>query len=109
MLILRRKREGSVTVFSAKVALALASCSRLQEKYGYLYQQLADHNACLSRAALFSLLNNICKVTDMLGECVAYGSHMVQISVDHCFVEVCLRADDNKRKVNEQSDLISCF
>lgn len=83
-----RKRDGNVSVFSAKVALTLASCSRLQDKYGYLYQQLADHNACLSRAALFSLLNNICKVTDMLGESVAYGSHMVQYSIDNCFIEV---------------------
>ncbi|XP_046627946.1 dystrophin-like isoform X1 [Neodiprion virginianus] len=85
--IFDKKREGSVSVFSAKVALTLASCSRLQDKYGYLYQQLADHNACLSRAALSSLLSNICKVTDMLGESVAYGSHMVQLGVDNCFVE----------------------
>ncbi|XP_012254992.2 dystrophin-like [Athalia rosae] len=85
--IFDKKRAGSVSVFSAKVALTLVSCSRLQGKYGYLYQQLADHNACLSRAALHSLLHNICQVTDMLGENVAYGSHMIQCSVDNCFLQ----------------------
>ncbi|XP_012271632.1 dystrobrevin-1 [Orussus abietinus] len=81
------KREGNVPVFSVKVALIVISSSRLQEKYGYLYQQLADHNACLSRAALKTLLTNICKITEMLGENAAYGNHMIQSSIDSCFGE----------------------
>lgn len=64
------------------------SCGKLQDKYEYFYQLLADHNACLSKAALHTLLMNICKVTEMLGESVAYGSHLVQSSIDSCFIEV---------------------
>ncbi|XP_015610348.1 dystrophin [Cephus cinctus] len=82
-----RKREGKVLVFAMKLALTLISANRLQDKYGYLYQQLADHNACLSRAALHTLLTNICKVIDTLGESLAYGSHAIQSSVDSCFIE----------------------
>ncbi|XP_076246653.1 uncharacterized protein LOC143186770 isoform X2 [Calliopsis andreniformis] len=75
----------TVSVFSVKVALILLSCGRLQEKYGYLYQQLADHNACLSKAGLHTLLTNICKITEMLGESAAYGSHNIQSHIDSCF------------------------
>ncbi|KAK1127028.1 hypothetical protein K0M31_004642 [Melipona bicolor] len=75
----------TVSVFSVKVALVLISSGRLQEKYGYLYQQLADHNACLSKASLHSLLTNICKITEMLGESAAYGSQNIQSHIDKCF------------------------
>lgn len=64
------------------------SCGRLQEKYGYLYQQLADHNACLSRAGLHTLLINICKITEMLGENMTYGYHHIQSHIDSCFEKV---------------------
>lgn len=80
-----RKEDDNLSVFSVKVALTLISCGRLEEKYGYLFHQLADHNACLSRAALNTLLTNICKVTEMLGEGVAYGNHLIRSSIDNCF------------------------
>ncbi|KZC14713.1 PREDICTED: dystrophin-1-like [Dufourea novaeangliae] len=75
----------SVSVFSVKVALILMSSGKLQEKYGYFYQQLADHNACLSKASLHTLLTNICKITEMLGESAAYGYHSIQTHIDNCF------------------------
>ncbi|XP_031847907.1 uncharacterized protein LOC116433688 [Nomia melanderi] len=75
----------SVSVFSVKVALVLMSSGRLQEKYGYFYQQLADHNACLSKASLHTLLTNICKITEMLGESAAYGYQSIQSHIDNCF------------------------
>lgn len=75
-------------MFSVKVALVLLSSGKLQEKYGYLYQQLADHNACLSRAGLHTLLTNICKITEMLGESVAYGYEQIQSHIDACFIKV---------------------
>ncbi|CAL7942942.1 unnamed protein product [Xylocopa violacea] len=75
----------TVSVFSVKVALILISSGRLQEKYGYLYQQLADHNACLSRASLHTLLTNICKIAEMLGESAIYGSQSIQSHIDKCF------------------------
>ncbi|XP_063991824.1 dystrophin-like [Diachasmimorpha longicaudata] len=80
-------RKGKVSVFPVKVFLTLLCCGKLQEKYEYLYQLLADHNACLSKAALHMLLTNVCKVTEMLGESGAYGSHLVQSSIDSCFIE----------------------
>ncbi|XP_076381043.1 dystrotelin [Megalopta genalis] len=75
----------SVSVFSVKVALILMSSGRLQEKYGYFYQQLADHNACLSKASLHTLLTNFCKITEMLGECAVYGYQNIQSHIDNCF------------------------
>lgn len=64
------------------------SSAKLEEKYGYLFHQLADHNACLSEAALFQLLTNICRIMEMLGESVAYGNHLIRSTVANCFKEV---------------------
>jgi len=75
-------------VFSVKVALVLLSSGKLQEKYGYLYQQLADHNACLSRAGLHTLLTNICKITESIGENAIYGYKQIQSHIDACFIKV---------------------
>ncbi|XP_012525079.1 dystrophin [Monomorium pharaonis] len=82
-----KQNTRNILVFSVKVALVLLSSGKLQEKYGYLYQQLADHNACLSRAGLHTLLTNICKITEMLGESVAYGYEQIQSHIDACFVK----------------------
>ncbi|XP_014487267.1 PREDICTED: dystrotelin-like [Dinoponera quadriceps] len=82
-----KQNTRNILVFSVKVALVLLSNGRLQEKYGYLYQQLADHNACLSRASLHTLLTNICKITEMLGESIAYGYEQIQLHIDACFVK----------------------
>lgn len=85
--IFHRNYEDNILVFSVKVALTLMSSAKLEEKYGYLFHQLADHNACLSEAALFTMLTNICKVTEMLGESVAYGNHLIRSTVANCFKE----------------------
>ncbi|XP_029159940.1 dystrophin-1-like isoform X2 [Nylanderia fulva] len=82
-----KQNTGNILVFSVKVALILLSNGKLQEKYGYLYQQLADHNACLSRAGLHTLLTNICKITEMLGETITYGYEQIQTHIDACFVK----------------------
>ncbi|EFN63343.1 Dystrophin, isoform B [Camponotus floridanus] len=82
-----KQSTGNILVFSVKVALVLLSNGKLQEKYGYLYQQLADHNACLSRAGLHTLLTNICKITEMLGETITYGYEQIQTHIDTCFVK----------------------
>ncbi|GAB1869081.1 Dystrophin, isoform B [Camponotus japonicus] len=82
-----KQSTGNILVFSVKVALVLLSNGKLQEKYGYLYQQLADHNACLSRAGLHTLLTNICKITEMLGETITYGYEQIQTHIDACFVK----------------------
>ncbi|EFN75104.1 dystrotelin isoform X3 [Harpegnathos saltator] len=82
-----KQNTRNILVFSVKVALVLLSNGRLQDKYGYLYQQLADHNACLSRASLHTLLTNICKITEMLGESIAYGYEQIQLHIDACFVK----------------------
>ncbi|XP_074104483.1 uncharacterized protein LOC141530976 isoform X1 [Cotesia typhae] len=86
-IFLTFNNKGKASVFSVKVLLTLISCGSLHEKYEYFYQLLADHNACLSKAALHTLLTSICKVTELLGESVEYGSHLVQSTVDSCFVE----------------------
>ena len=66
----------------------MLSNSKLEEKYGYLFHQLADHNACLSKVSLNTLLTNICKITEALGEGVTYGNYLIPASVDKCFQEV---------------------
>ncbi|KAH0944982.1 hypothetical protein HN011_005153 [Eciton burchellii] len=83
----KQKNTGNILVFSVKVALVLLSSGKLQEKYGYLYQQLADHNACLSRAGLHTLLTNICKITESVGENATYGYKQIQSHIDACFIK----------------------
>ncbi|XP_066597076.1 dystrophin-1-like isoform X2 [Prorops nasuta] len=78
--------NDNILVFSVKLALILICSAKLQEKYGYLYKQLADHNACLSKASLFTFLSNICKIMEMLGETTAYGHHHIQPHIDSCFI-----------------------
>ncbi|XP_051156069.1 dystrophin-like isoform X2 [Leptopilina boulardi] len=85
--IFHRNYEDNILVFSVKVVLTLMSSAKLEEKYGYLFHQLADHNACLSEAALFQLLTNICRIMEMLGESVAYGNHLIRSTVANCFKE----------------------
>lgn len=75
-------------MISLKIVLVLTCCGKLEHKYGYLFHELADHNACLSKIALHTLLVNVCKVIEVIGESVSFGSHLIQSTVDDCFEQV---------------------
>jgi len=80
-----RKRLGGVTVLQAKVALAVLSSSRLQEKHQFLFRQVADHNNCVSRKKLEILLQGLATLVEYLSEGKAFGPALVPATVDSCF------------------------
>ncbi|XP_063242630.1 dystrophin-like isoform X2 [Bacillus rossius redtenbacheri] len=80
-----RRRLGSLQVLQAKVLLALLSGARLQDKYQYWFQQLADHNSCVSRRKLELLVSQLAAVADHLCEGAAFGAALVAPTVDSCF------------------------
>ena len=104
VILFFRNHEDNILVFSFKVVLTLVSSAKLEDKYGYLFHQLADHNACLSEAALSTLLTNFCKVTEMLGENMAYGSHLISSTVASCFRKVFLLS---KKPIDIKYQIIS--
>uniref|UniRef100_A0A1B6IAL2 Dystrophin n=1 Tax=Homalodisca liturata TaxID=320908 RepID=A0A1B6IAL2_9HEMI len=79
---LERKR---VQVLSAKIALVCLCAAKLQDKYQYLFTQLADHNNCLSRRKLHALLDSMVAVTDYLSESLAFSADLIPATVDSCF------------------------
>ncbi|XP_075215186.1 dystrophin-like [Lycorma delicatula] len=80
-----KKHAGSIQVIAVKVALVSLCCSRLQEKYQYLFNQLADHNSCLSKRKLKLLLENFVCVTDFLCESLAFSSSLIPDTLESCF------------------------
>ena len=49
LLLFPRGRSGMVQVLGCKVLLVVLCGGRLQEKYRYLFNQVADHNNCCTR------------------------------------------------------------
>ena len=86
--IFYRKTRDTIPVISLKIVLVITCSGKLENKYGYLYHELADHNACLSKFALQTLLNNMCRVIEVIGESVSYGRHLIPSSIEDCFKEV---------------------
>ncbi|XP_069681620.1 dystrophin-like isoform X2 [Periplaneta americana] len=79
------KKNGMLQVLSVKVALTVLSSADLQEKYRYLFSQLADHNNCISSNKFEILLKNLTHITEYLNESTVFGSKFVTSSVDSCF------------------------
>lgn len=75
-------------VVSAKIALVCLCAAKLQDKYQYLFTQLADHNNCLSQRKLHALLDNMVAVTDYFSESLAFSSDLIPATVESCFQQV---------------------
>ena len=60
---------------------------RLQEKYKYLFTQVADHNNCCTRRKLAQLLKDLAKIPEALSEKPSFGVRLVSAAVNSCFTE----------------------
>lgn len=56
-----------------------------REKYQYLFDQLADHNKCLSRLKLEILLRKIISITEYLNEGLSFGGELIPGTINSCF------------------------
>lgn len=88
LLFVHRQERRRVQVLSAKIALVCLCAAKLQDKYQYLFTQLADHNNCLSRRKLHALLDSMVAITDYLSESLAFSPDLIPATVDSCFQQV---------------------
>lgn len=91
LLFVHRQERRRVQVLSAKIALVCLCAAKLQDKYQYLFTQLADHNNCLSRRKLHALLDSMVAITDYLSESLAFSPDLISATVDSCFQQVSCR------------------
>ncbi|XP_054278180.1 dystrophin-like [Macrosteles quadrilineatus] len=80
-----RQERHRVQVLSAKIALVCLCAAKLQDKYQYLFSQLADHNNCLPRRKLRNMLDTMVSITDYLSESLAFSADLIPATVDSCF------------------------
>ncbi|ESO11955.1 hypothetical protein HELRODRAFT_62222, partial [Helobdella robusta] len=78
-------RTGHFNLLSIKVALMLLSNASLEEKFKKLFELVCDERALMSSTQLSSLLIELMKVPQQLGEDYSFGGLNVQPSVKSCF------------------------
>ncbi|XP_064113179.1 dystrophin-related protein 2-like isoform X2 [Macrobrachium nipponense] len=83
-----QKRTGMVQVLGCKVLMVVLCGGRLQEKYRYLFSQVADHNNCCTRRRLAALLRDLARIPELLSEQPSFGVSFVPAAVESCFKEV---------------------
>ncbi|KAG0726845.1 Dystrophin, isoform E [Chionoecetes opilio] len=81
-------RSGMVQVLGCKVLLVVLCGGRLQEKYRYLFNQVADHNNCCTRRRLAAILRDLARIPELLSEQPSFGLSLVSAAVESCFKEV---------------------
>ncbi|XP_028131995.2 dystrophin-like [Diabrotica virgifera virgifera] len=81
-----RHRKGKIQVLSIKLTLAILSNCEVKDMYRYIFQQCADHNNCITRQRLQSFLSKIIEVTTYLHEDASYGTKLINISLENCFM-----------------------
>lgn len=58
------------------------------ELYKFIFQLCADHNNCVTRLRLQSLLLKIVEITSFFHEDASFGAHLVNTSIENCFSNV---------------------
>lgn len=81
-------RSGMVQVLGCKVLLVVLCGGRLQEKYRYLFNQVADHNNCCTRRRLAFILRDLARIPELLSEQPSFGLSLVSAAVESCFKDV---------------------
>lgn len=87
-LLLFRERKGKLQVSSTKIALYLLSNCLLSDLYKSVFNLNADHNNCISRLRLQTLLLKIVEITSFLHEENSYGVSAVNRTIEECFFKV---------------------
>uniref|UniRef100_A0A915ACG1 Dystrophin n=1 Tax=Parascaris univalens TaxID=6257 RepID=A0A915ACG1_PARUN len=80
-------RDGTLRMFSFKVALVVLCNANLEDKYKYLYA-LISTNEGVDQKRLALLLYDIIYIPKFLGESAAFGGSNVEPSVRSCFETV---------------------
>ncbi|XP_018566008.1 dystrophin-related protein 2-like [Anoplophora glabripennis] len=80
-----KDRKGKIQVASTKIVLALLGNCTSIELYKFIFQLCADHNNCVTRLRLQSMLLKIVEITNFLHEDVSFGSHLINTSIENCF------------------------
>ncbi|MCI4382586.1 hypothetical protein PGIGA_G00016470 [Pangasianodon gigas] len=83
-----RDRSGKVQVLSMKIGLLSFSKGHLEEKYEYLFTQVASSAGVCNPKQLALLLHTTIQIPYELGEAAAFGGSNVEPSVHSCFQHV---------------------
>ncbi|XP_065167889.1 dystrophin-related protein 2-like isoform X2 [Atheta coriaria] len=78
-------RERNVEVLPSKLTLAILSQCSMKELNHFIFTLCCDHNNCVTRLRLQTVLSKISAITNYLNETVSFDQHLVNSSIGHCF------------------------
>ncbi|XP_070782201.1 utrophin isoform X3 [Enoplosus armatus] len=81
-------RSGKIRVLSMKIGLLSLSKGHLEEKYKYLFSQVASAGDTCDQRQLGLLLHEAIQIPRQLGEVAAFGGSNIEPSVRSCFQSV---------------------
>uniref|UniRef100_A0A3P9N780 Utrophin n=1 Tax=Poecilia reticulata TaxID=8081 RepID=A0A3P9N780_POERE len=81
-------RSGKIRVLSMKIGLLSLSKGHLEEKYKYLFSQVASAGDTCDQRQLGLLLHEAIQIPRQLGEVAAFGGSNIEPSVRSCFQHV---------------------
>ncbi|XP_054877410.1 utrophin isoform X12 [Poeciliopsis prolifica] len=81
-------RSGKIRVLSMKIGLLSLSKGHLEEKYKYLFSQVASAGETCDQRQLGLLLHEAIQIPRQLGEVAAFGGSNIEPSVRSCFQHV---------------------
>uniref|UniRef100_W5NH22 Utrophin n=1 Tax=Lepisosteus oculatus TaxID=7918 RepID=W5NH22_LEPOC len=81
-------RSGKIRVLSMKIGLLSLSKGHLEEKYKYLFKQVAGPSEMCDQRQLGLLLHDAIQIPRQLGEVAAFGGSNIEPSVRSCFQHV---------------------
>ncbi|XP_069014302.1 utrophin isoform X2 [Embiotoca jacksoni] len=81
-------RSGKIRVLSMKIGLLSLSKGHLEEKYKYLFSQVASAGDTCDQRQLGLLLHEAIQIPRQLGEVAAFGGSNIEPSVRSCFKHV---------------------
>ncbi|XP_066556846.1 utrophin isoform X3 [Amia ocellicauda] len=86
-------RSGKIRVLSMKIGLLSLSKGHLEEKYKYLFRQVAAPSETCDQRQLGLLLHDAIQIPRQLGEVAAFGGSNIEPSVRSCFQHVNNKAE----------------
>ncbi|XP_064190641.1 utrophin-like isoform X2 [Anguilla rostrata] len=86
-------RSGKIRARSVKIAVLSLSNGHLEDKYKYLFRQVAAPADTCDPGGLGLLLHDVLQIPRQLGEATAFGASSVQPSIHSCFQHVNCRAE----------------
>ncbi|KAI5751968.1 hypothetical protein M8J77_012538 [Diaphorina citri] len=78
-------RRKSVRVLCSKVVLTILCASSMQSKIHYLFEQLSDHNHCISKRKMECFLQCCSALMYYLAESLAFSSSLIKPALRACF------------------------